>query len=178
VLFAIGLVFVFLMINGIAQGVSDWNPISTAFVMAVILMALLGLKDPGVGLLCASILLLSCTVGVDMQQDRSTGWRLGTNRIMQFRYQVIGIVMGAVMSVGLAKIFMKAYPVLRNNVLAHPESGSDRWQSAMTLKIVGSLTNMAHPNPIIMNGLVIGVAAGLTIGIIRKAVKGSERFCV
>ena len=36
--------------------------------------------DAGVGLMCAAILLISCTVGVDMQQDRSTGWRLGTNR--------------------------------------------------------------------------------------------------
>jgi len=176
VLFGIGLVFVFLMINGIADGVSDWNPISTAFVMAVILMGLLGLKDPGVGLMCASILLLSCTVGVDMQQDRSTGWRLGTNRVMQFRYQVIGIFMGAIMSVALAKIFMKAYPVLRNNIYAHPESGSPRWQSAMTLKLVGSLSNLAHPNPIIMKGLLIGVAVGLANGIIRKAVKVSKAY--
>ncbi len=38
-----------------------------------------------------------------MQQDRSTGWRLGTNRLIQFRYQVIGIVMGAVLCVVLAK---------------------------------------------------------------------------
>jgi uncharacterized oligopeptide transporter (OPT) family protein len=176
VLFGIGLVFVFLMINGIADGVSDWNPISTAFVMAVILMALLGLKDPSVGLLCASILLLSCTVGVDMQQDRSTGWRLGTNRVMQFRYQVIGIVMGSILSVALAKVFLKAYPALRNNVYAHPETGSDRWQSAMTLKIVGSLDNLAHPNPIIIKGLLIGVVAGLIIGTIRNLAKASESY--
>jgi uncharacterized oligopeptide transporter (OPT) family protein len=176
VLFGIGLVFVFLMINGIADGVSDWNPISTAFVMAVLLMALLGLKDEGVGLLCASILLLSTTVGVDMQQDRSTGWRLGTNRVTQFRYQVIGVIMGAVMAVGLAKVFMAAYPVLRTNIFAHPESGSDRWQSAMTLKIVGSLDNLSHPDPKIIKGLVIGVVAGLVIGIIRKVVKGSARY--
>lgn len=176
VIFGIGLVFVFLMINGIADGISDWNPISTAFVMAVLLMALLGLKDPGVGLLCAAILLLSTTVGVDMQQDRSTGWRLGTNRVLQFRYQVIGIIMGAVMAVGLAKIFMAAYPVLRNNIVTHPESGSDRWQSAMTLKIVGSLDNLGHPDPKIIKGLIIGVAAGLLIGIIRKVVKDNKAY--
>jgi len=176
VLFGIGLVFVFLMINGISNGISDWNPISTAFVMAVLLMALLGLKDAGVGLLCASILLVSTTVGVDMQQDRSTGWRLGTSRVTQFRYQVIGIVMGAVMAVGLAKVFMAAYPVLRNNIVAHPESGSDRWQSAMTLKIVGALDTLSHPDPKIIKGLVIGVIAGLIIGTVRKVVKASARY--
>ena len=56
--------------------------------------------------MCASILLVSTAVGCDMQQDRSTGWRLGTNRMIQFRYQVIGITMGAVMSVILARLFM------------------------------------------------------------------------
>ena len=176
VLFGIGLVFVFLMINGIADGISDWNPISTAFVMAVLLMALLGLKDPGVGLMCAAILLLSCGVGVDMQQDRSTGWRLGTNRAIQFRYQVIGIVMGAVMAVGLAQVFMAAYPVLTNNAYAHPESGSEKWQSAMTLKIVGALDNLSHPNPIILKGLVIGVVAGLVVELIRKFVKNNSEY--
>jgi len=176
VLFGIALVFVFLMVNGIADGISDWNPISTAFVMAVLLMALLGLKDAGVGLLCAAILLLACSVGVDMQQDRSTGWRLGTNRVIQFRYQVIGIVMGAVMSVALAKVFMAAYPVLRINTFAHPESGVDRWQSAMTYKLVGALDNLAHPKPVIINGLLIGITAGIVIELIRKIVRGNARY--
>ena len=36
------------------------------------------------------ILLISTSVACDMQQDRSTGWRLGTNRVLQFRYQVVG----------------------------------------------------------------------------------------
>ena len=70
----------------------------------------MGLSDPGVGLLCAAILLIACSEGGDMQQDRSTGWRLGTNRVVQFRYQVIGIAMGAVLAVVLAKIFMNSYP--------------------------------------------------------------------
>ena len=47
-----------------------------------------------------------------MQQDRSTGWRLGTNRTIQFRFQVAGIVMGAIMAVVFAELFMSAYPVL------------------------------------------------------------------
>ena len=85
-LIAVALSFLFVLINGISMGISDSNPISSAFVMAVFILAAFGLKDPGVGLMCASILLIACSEGVDMQQDRSTGWRLGTNRINQFRY--------------------------------------------------------------------------------------------
>ncbi len=47
-----------------------------------------GAADVGAGaalrrssrIMVASILLVSCSVGVDMQQDRSTGWRLGSDR--------------------------------------------------------------------------------------------------
>jgi hypothetical protein len=177
VLFAIGLVFVFLMINGIAQGISDWNPISSAFVVAVFLMASMGLKDPGIGLMCASILLISCNSGVDMQQDRSTGWRLGTNRVVQFRYQVVGILMGAVLAVALAKIFMHSYPVLRVNTFAHPETpGADKWQSAMTFKFVGALEDLTHPKPFIMTALQIGMAGGFVIELLRKIIKGSTGY--
>jgi hypothetical protein len=40
--------------------------------------------------MAGAILLITCNTAVDMQQDRSTGWRLGTNRVIQFRYQVAG----------------------------------------------------------------------------------------
>ena len=100
VVIAIALAFVFLMVNGISLGISDSNPISSAFVLTVFILAAIGMKDPVTGLLCASILLIATATGGDMQQDRSTGWRLGTNRTIQFRYQVVGIAMGAVMSVG------------------------------------------------------------------------------
>ena len=72
--------FLFVLVNGIRIGITDSNPISSAFVISVLLMASLGLQDPVVGLMAASILLGRCSVGCDMQQDRSTGWRLGTNR--------------------------------------------------------------------------------------------------
>ena len=75
------LVFVFAMVNGISLGITDSNPISSAFVVTVVLMAALGLKDPIVGLMAATMLLVSTSVACDMQQDRSTGWRLGTNRV-------------------------------------------------------------------------------------------------
>lgn len=69
-LVAIGLCFVFVLVNGIALGISDFNPISSAFVMSVFIMAAIGLRDPGVGLLCAAILSIATSEGGDMQQDR------------------------------------------------------------------------------------------------------------
>ncbi|HXE50258.1 MAG TPA: OPT/YSL family transporter, partial [Ramlibacter sp.] len=109
-LLAVALVFVFAMVNGISAGVSDSNPISSAFVVSVVLMAALGLKDPGVGLMAGTVLLVAVSVAGDMQQDRSTGWRLGTHRVLQFRYQVLGILVGALLAVGFARLFMAAYP--------------------------------------------------------------------
>jgi uncharacterized oligopeptide transporter (OPT) family protein len=175
VLFAVGLVFVFLLVNGIADGISDQNPISAAFVTSVLLMAVLGLKDPGVGLMCASILLISCTVGVDMQQDRSTGWRLGTNRVIQFRYQVIGILVGAFFSVLLARLFMQAYPILQVNGYDHPDA-TTQWQSTMTFKFVGALEELAHPRRYIIKALFIGIGIGLVTEILRKLVWHSRRY--
>jgi uncharacterized oligopeptide transporter (OPT) family protein len=176
-LFGVALAFIFVLINGISNGISDSNPISSAFVVAVLLMALLGLKDPGVGLMCAAILLISCAVGVDMQQDRSTGWRLGTNRIKQFRYQVIGIAMGAIMAVVLAKVFMNSYPVLQVDTFAHPETPSaGKWQSAMTYKFVGALRGLTNPKSYVTTALLIGISTGFIIELLRKIVKSSARY--
>jgi len=174
---AVGLVFLFVMINGLSQGVSDTNPISSAFVVCVFIMAAVGLKDPGVGLMCAAILLISCTAGVDMQQDRSTGWRLGTNRVIQFRYQVIGVVMGAVLAVVLAKTFLSAYPVLQIDKFsnAHVE-GALRWQSTMTYKFVGALRSITNPKPQTMHALFLGIAIGLVTEAIRKIVKSRRAY--
>src|SRR5437660_4623664 len=134
---AVALSFLFVLVNGISLGISDSNPISSAFVMTVFLLAAIGLTDPGTGLLCASILLIACSEGGDMQQDRSTGWRLGTNRVIQFRYQVIGIAMGAVLAVVLAKVFMGAYPILNQDQFSNPNlTAAEQWQSAMTFALV------------------------------------------
>jgi len=172
VAFAVALVFIFVLVNGIAYGISDWNPISSAFVIAVLLMAALGLKDATVGLMCAGILLISCTVGADMQQDRSTGWRLGTNRVIQFRYQVIGIVMGAILAVVLAKVFMTSYPVLRVDTFTNSNvEGAKQWQSAMTYKFVGALKGLTDPKPYIIKALFIGIGIGLATELIRKPLK-------
>src|SRR5216683_2641473 len=135
-------------------------------------MALVGLTNPIVGLLAGAILLISTVVGVDMQQDRSTGWRLGTNRVIQFRYQVIGVLMGAVLAVALAKLFMNAYPVLKVDQFTHQNvAGTQKWQSAMTFKMVGALKGITHPKKHVMTALWLGVILGLLIDIARKLIK-------
>lgn len=175
-LIAVALCFLFVLVNGISLGVSDSNPISSAFVLTVFIMAAVGLKDPGVGLMCAAIMLIACTEGGDMQQDRSTGWRLGTNRIVQFRYQVIGIAMGAVLAVVLAKTFMNAYPVLKADQFSQKVEGAEKWQSAMTYKFVGALKDITNPKPHVMRALKLGIALGLLIEIARKLLKNSRRY--
>lgn len=175
-LIAVVLSFLFVLINGIATGISDSNPISSAFVMTVFILAAFGLKDPGVGLMCASILLIACAEGVDMQQDRSTGWRLGTNRIVQFRYQVIGIAMGAVLAVVLAKTFMSAYPVLQQDQFSQKVAGAEKWQSAMTFKFVGALKGITNPKPHVMKALQLGLILGLLIEATRKVLKSNRHY--
>lgn len=176
ILFAIALTLIFIFINGISTGISDSNPISSAFVIAVLLMSGLGLKNPIVGLISASILLVACSVGVDMQQDRSTGYRLGTNRVIQFRYQVIGIVMGAVLCVLLANTFMKAYPVLKVDTFANPNAKVDQWQSAMTFKFVGAIRDLGHLPPYKIKALVIGLVIGLGTEILRKVLHNNKKY--
>src|SRR5450432_419230 len=172
----VALSFVFVFINGISTGISDSNPISSAFVVSVLLMSLLGLRDPGVGMMAASVLLVSCTVGCDMQQDRSTGWRLGSDRRIQFRFQAAGIVMGAVLCVVFARLFMAAYPVLRVDTFTHPEARVGAWQSAMTFKFVGALRGLGHLKAYQTRALGIGFAIGLVVQVARKALVPRARW--
>jgi uncharacterized oligopeptide transporter (OPT) family protein len=174
---AVGLCFLFVLVNGISLGISDWNPISSAFVLTVFILAAMGLRDPGVGLLCAAILLIACSSGGDMQQDRSTGWRLSTNRVVQFRYQVIGIIMGAVLAVVLAKLFMSAYPILTQDQFTHPHlEGAQKWQSAMTYKFVGALNGITTAQPHVLRALQLGILLGLIIDVLRKLIKSRPRY--
>jgi uncharacterized oligopeptide transporter (OPT) family protein len=177
VTFAVLLVFVFAMVNGISTGMVDSNPISSAFVVTVVLMAALGLKDPITGLLAASILLIATSSATDMQQDRSTGWRLGTNRVIQFRYQVAGIVMGAVMAVVFAKLFMSAYPVLSlDQTTLAADQQPDKWTSAMTYKFVGALRSLTDDKPYQRTAIWLGVAIGLVTQLLRQWIKANERY--
>jgi len=176
VLFAIVLVFLFVFINGISQGISDWNPISSAFVVSVILMSAIGLRDPIVAMMSASVLLVSTIVGVDMQQDRSTGWRLGSKRAIQFRYQAAGILMGSVLCVVFAKVFMYLYPVLTVDTFSHPEAKVGIWQSAMTYKFVGAIRGIGHLSSSQVMALAIGLAIGAVIAIARRMLTASTDY--
>jgi uncharacterized oligopeptide transporter (OPT) family protein len=169
---AILLVFLFALVNGISVGVSDSNPISSAFVVAVVLMALLGLADPGVGLMAGAILLVSTSVACDMQQDRSTGWRLGTPRMVQFRYQVLGILVGSVLAVVFARLFMAAYPVLlQDQTVMKAGEQPVEWTSAMTYKFVGVLRSLTDDKPHQRTAIVVGIGLGLAIELARKWLK-------
>ncbi|TMH18070.1 MAG: peptide transporter [Betaproteobacteria bacterium] len=175
--FAVLLVFVFAMVNGISVGMVDQNPISSAFVVTVILMAAIGLKDPTIGLMAATVLLVSTAEACDMQQDRSTGWRLGTNRIIQFRFQVAGIVMGAIMAVVFAKLFMSAYPVLLLDQTTLPaDQQPDRWTSAMTYKFVGALRSLTEDKPYQRTAIWVGVAIGFATELLRKIIKSRGAY--
>jgi len=174
---AVFLVFIFAMVNGISVGMVDQNPISSAFVVTVILMASIGLREPIVGLIAASVLLISTSEASDMQQDRSTGWRLGTNRTIQFRFQVAGIVMGAIMAVLFAKVFMSAYPVLQLDQTTLPaDQQPAKWASAMTYKFVGVLRSLTDDKPYQRTAIWIGVAIGLVIEILRKVIKSRAAY--
>ena len=177
VTFAVALVFVFAMVNGISVGISDSNPISSAFVVCVVLMAALGLKDPVVGLMAGSVLLISTNTAADMQQDRSTGWRLGTNRVIQFRYQVAGILMGAIMGVVFAKLFMNAYPVLLlDQTVMKAADQPANWSAAMTYKFVGILRSLTEPKPYQITAIWTGIGIGFAMQLARKLIKASARY--
>ncbi|GAB3647962.1 OPT/YSL family transporter [Ramlibacter alkalitolerans] len=169
---AIALVFLFALVNGISVGVSDSNPISSAFVVSVVLMALLGLADAGAGLMAGAILLVSTSVACDMQQDRSTGWRLGTPRRLQFRYQVLGILVGAVLAVVFARLFMAAYPVLmQDQTVMKAGQQPAEWSSAMTYKFVGVLRSLTDDKPYQRTAIGVGIAIGLAIELLRKVLR-------
>jgi uncharacterized oligopeptide transporter (OPT) family protein len=175
--FAVGLVFVFAMVNGISLGISDSNPISSAFVVSVVIMATFGLSDPVVGLMAGTVLLVSTSVACDMQQDRSTGWRLGTNRVFQFRYQVVGILVGALLAVGFARLFMTAYPVLLldQTVMKAGEQPAE-WSAAMTYKFVGVLRSLTDDKPYQRTAIWLGVGLGFAFALARKLVKENAAY--
>jgi uncharacterized oligopeptide transporter (OPT) family protein len=168
-LVAVALVFLFALVNGISVGISDSNPISSAFVVTIVVLAALGLRDPGVGLMAGAVLLVATSVACDMQQDRSTGSRLGTPRVLQFRYQVLGILMGAMLAVAFARLFMAAYPVLlQDQTVLKADQQPAAWSSAMTYKFVGVLRSLTNDQPFQRTAIGVGIAAGLAIELLRK----------
>jgi uncharacterized oligopeptide transporter (OPT) family protein len=136
----------------------------------------MGLRNPMVAMTAATVLIICSSVGVDMQQDRSTGWRLGTDRRVQFWYQILGIGVGAVLCVVLAHVFMTAYPVLALNSFDHPEAKVGQWQSAMTYKLVGAIRGLGHLPTYQLVALEVGFALGFVIEVLRKLLRGSPRY--
>jgi uncharacterized oligopeptide transporter (OPT) family protein len=176
-LFALALAVVLVLVTGISTGMTDNTPISSAFVVTVMLLAALGLRDPGVGMIAATVLLVSCGIAADMQQDRSTGWRLGTNRMIQFRYQVGGVLVGAVMAVVYARLFMGAYPVLTLDQTSIPaDQQPAAWASAMTYKFVGALRSLTDDKPYQRTAIWIGLAIGAAVQLVRLALRASAAY--
>jgi len=176
-LFALFLVVILVLVTGISTGMTDSTPISSAFVVTVLLLAALGLRDPAIGMIAATVLLVSCGVAADMQQDRSTGWRLGTNRTIQFRYQVGGVLVGAMMAVVYARLFMSAYPVLtldQTALTADQQPGA--WVSAMTYKFVGALRSLTDDKPYQRTAIWVGLWLGLSVQIVRLVVKANAAY--
>ncbi len=174
---ALSLSFVFVLINGISTGISDSNPISAAFVLSVLLFVVAGLKGAMVGLLAGAIVMMSATLGVDMQQDRSTGRRLGSDRRTQFYFQVLGVLVGAPFAVFTAKFFFASFPELLDPTLA-AEKG---WQSAMSLKLTGVLQGIGGYKPRQMQALALGLAFGFIVALLRRVLRkpdeaGRPRF--
>jgi uncharacterized oligopeptide transporter (OPT) family protein len=176
-LFALLLTVVLVLVTGISTGMTDNTPISSAFVVTVILLGTLGLRDPAIGMIAATVLLVSCGVAADMQQDRSTGWRLGTNRTIQFRYQVGGILVGAAMAIVYARLFMSAYPVLLVDQTSIPaDQQPAAWTSAMTYKFVGALRSLTDDKPYQRTAIWIGVALGTLVQMARLALRAKPAY--
>lgn len=84
--------------------------------------------------------------------------------------------MGAVLAVVLAKVFLRAYPVLQADQFGRHVEGAQQWQSAMTYKFVGALRGITTSQPHVMTALKLGVLIGLGTEIVRKLVKRNHRY--
>jgi uncharacterized oligopeptide transporter (OPT) family protein len=176
-LFTLALVVVMVLVVGISAGMTDSSPISSAFVVTVLLLAAMGLRDPATGMIAATVLLVSCAVAADMQQDRSTGWRLGTDRTIQFRYQVGGILVGALMAVVYARLFMSAYPILSlDQTVMTADQQPGAWVSAMTYKFVGAVRSLTDDKPYQRTAIWVGLAIGFAVQVIRVALKSNAAY--
>jgi len=112
-----------------------------------------------------------------MQQDRSTGWRLGSNRTLQFRFQVAGLLLGSVLAVAVAKFFMTAYPVLQlDQTVMSADQAPAQWTSAMTYKFVGALRSLTEPKPYQTQAILIGVLIGFVTELLRKIIKANKSY--
>ena len=176
VVFAIALVFLFVLVNGISQGITDSNPISSAFVICVFLMGALGLKDPGTGLMVAAILLISTSVGCDMQQvggkQRLAGLILNITNIPSLG---LDIVDGATICTGFywdanegtrafAKRFQAAHPkkMMPNDMHAGIYAATEHLMKAVAqlksaddgVKVVDTMKAIPTDDPLFGKGII------------------------
>ncbi len=97
---------------------------------------------------------------------------------MQFRYQAAGILMGAIMGVVFAKLFMAAYPILlQDQTVMKAADQPANWSAAMTYKFVGVLRSLTQPKPYQLTAIWWGVGLGLAFQLARKIV-GTKNFIV
>jgi hypothetical protein len=97
--------------------------------------------------------------------------------VVQFRYQVAGILMGAIMGVLFAKLFMSAYPVLlQDQTVMKAAEQPANWSAAMTYKFVGVLRSLTDDKPYQRTAIWVGVALGFVMEVARKLVKANERY--
>ena len=102
---------------------------------------------------------------------------LGTPRTIQFRFQVLGLVVGAVLTVGFARLFMSPYPVVAlDQTVMQAKDLPGQWASAMTYKIVGALRSLTDDKPYQRWAIVLGVALGLTVQLARQAIFRSGAY--
>jgi hypothetical protein len=93
---------------------------------------------------------------------------------------MLGVVMGALLAVLMTRVFLEAYPILKQNLFLHPELRETpegaKWQSAMTFKFVGVLNTLSDDNSKTLNVMFLGIAVGVAIQIVRKILQRSKRY--
>jgi hypothetical protein len=81
---------------------------------------------------------------------------------------VLGLVVGAVLSVGFARLFMTAYPVLAlDQTVMSAAQQPGQWLSAMTYKFVGALRSLTNDKPYQRHAIALGLLLGLAVQVLR-----------
>jgi hypothetical protein len=80
----------------------------------------------------------------------------------------------------MTKVFLESYPILKENLFAHPElretAEGSKWQSAMTFKFVGVLNTLGADNSKTLGVMGLGIIVGVVIQIIRKVLQKSAAY--
>jgi uncharacterized oligopeptide transporter (OPT) family protein len=126
-----------------------------------------GVETKAAALMGGIVLLVTIAGGVDMQTDRSTGWRLGSDRNMQFKFQVIGTLLGLAAGMALCWFFMDTYPELAIDITDEDAPEVAGWASAFTMKVVGALTMVDGYK----SEYFIMLGSGFVVGFVMQLVR-------